>query len=172
MGLFDKMFGRGASDDEKAQKRFQELSNKYQSVLNMADQQQVQFQNLHIEDNKLFLRAVAPSQDVANKLWDQIKLTNPNLDDISADISVRENLASSAVTSASPTSAPTTTASSSQAGQTYEVKPGDTLSKISRQHYGDANEYMRIFYANRDQISDPNKIRAGQKLVIPADTDD
>jgi nucleoid-associated protein YgaU len=162
MGLFDKMFGRGASDDEKAQKRFQELSGKYQSVLNLADQQQVQFQNLHVEDNKLYIRAVAPSQDIANRLWDQIKLTNPNLDDISADISVRENMASSAVTSASPTATPTA-ASPAQ---------GDTLSKISRQHYGDANEYMRIFYANRDQITDPNKIRVGQKLVIPADTDD
>ena len=171
MGLFDKMFGRGASEDEKAQKRFQELSSKYQSVLNLADQQQVQFRNLHVEDNKLFIRAVAPSQDVANRLWDQIKLTNPNLDDISADITVQENLASSAVTGASPTATPTT-ASPAQGGQTYEVKPGDTLSKISRQHYGDSNEYMRIFYANRDQLTDPDKIRAGQKLVIPADTDD
>jgi nucleoid-associated protein YgaU len=171
MGLFDRMFGRGASDDEKTQKRFQELSNKYQSVLNLADQQQVQFQNLHIEDDKLFIRAIAPSQDVANKLWDQIKLANPSLDDITADITVKEGMASSAASNAGANPAVVTPAVS-QPSQTYTVKSGDTLSKISRQQYGDANEFMRIFYANRDQLQDPDKIQVGQQLVIPADTDD
>jgi LysM repeat protein len=52
-------------------------------------------------------------------------------------------------------------------GQTYEVKSGDNLSKISKQFYGDANEYMRIFYANRDKLKDPDKIQVGQQLVIP-----
>ena len=55
MGLFDKMFGHGASESEQqqgAQQRFNELKQKYQSVLNMADQQQIQFQNLHVQDNK------------------------------------------------------------------------------------------------------------------------
>lgn len=59
MGLFDKMFGRGASESEQqqgAQQRFNELKSKYQSVLNMADQQQIQFQNLHVQDNKLFIK--------------------------------------------------------------------------------------------------------------------
>ena len=52
--------------------------------------------------------------------------------------------------------------------QTYTVKSGDTLSKISKQHYGDANEYMRIFYANRDKLNDPDKIQVGQELTIPS----
>jgi nucleoid-associated protein YgaU len=56
---------------------------------------------------------------------------------------------------------------STPAGQTYTVKAGDTLSKISRQFYGDANEYMRIFYANRDKLRDPDKIQVGQQLSIP-----
>jgi nucleoid-associated protein YgaU len=51
--------------------------------------------------------------------------------------------------------------------QTYEVKSGDNLSKISKQFYGDPNEYMRIFYANRDKLKDPDKIQIGQQLVIP-----
>ena len=171
MGLFDKMFGRGASEDAKAQKRFEELKNKYLSVLNLADQNQVQFRNLHVEGDKLVIRALAPSQDVANRLWDQIKLTNPNLDDITADIAVQEGLASSVATSASQSSSPVSSSAQPAAGNVYTVKPGDTLSKISRQQYGDANEYMRIFYANRDQLSDPDRIRAGQHLVIPPDTD-
>ena len=173
MGIFDKMFGRGASEDEKSKKRFEELRNKYQSVLNLADQSHVQFKNLHVEDNKLVIRAIAPSQDVANKIWDQIKLANPNLDDITADITVSQSAAQSAVTTGGQTGtqAGVNRGAETQQGQSYTVKSGDTLSKISRQFYGDANEYMRIFYANRDKLNDPDRIQAGQQLVIPPDTD-
>jgi nucleoid-associated protein YgaU len=163
MGLFDKMFGGGASDSEQqqgAQQRFQELKQKYQSVLNMADQQHIQFQNLHIQDNKLFIRGVAPTEDAKNKFWDQIKLVNPNADDVTAEISVDASRTMGAAAGAG---------GQSQAGQTYEIKAGDTLSKISKQFYGNANEYMRIFYANRDKLSDPDKIQAGKKLIIPPD---
>ncbi len=91
MGLFDKMFGRGASDAQqqpKAEQRFNVLKQKYQSVLNAADQQQIQFQNLHVQDDKLFIKGIAPSEDAKGKFWDQIKLVNPSADDITADISV------------------------------------------------------------------------------------
>ena len=49
----------------------------------------------------------------------------------------------------------------------YTVKAGDTLSKISRQFYGDANQYTKIFDANRSILRDPNSINPGQELVIP-----
>jgi nucleoid-associated protein YgaU len=48
------------------------------------------------------------------------------------------------------------------------VQSGDSLSKISKQFYGSANDYMKIFDANRDLLNDPNKINPGQKLKIPA----
>lgn len=51
--------------------------------------------------------------------------------------------------------------------RTYEVRPGDSLSRIARQFYGDANQWPRIHEANRDQIKDPDLIHPGQKLVIP-----
>ena len=160
MGLFDKMFGRGAEQAQQqpnAQQRFDELKQKYQSVLNMADQQHFQFQNLHVQDNKLFIRATAPSEDAKNRFWDQIKLVNPNADDITADITVAQGQAMGAAAGGG----------GGQGGQTYTVKSGDTLSKISKQFYGDANEYMRIFYANRDKLKDPDKIQVGQQLTIP-----
>jgi nucleoid-associated protein YgaU len=50
----------------------------------------------------------------------------------------------------------------------YEVKSGDSLSKISKEVYGDANKYSAIFEANRPMLTDPNKIYPGQKLRIPA----
>ena len=50
---------------------------------------------------------------------------------------------------------------------TYEVKPGDSLSKIAKQFYGSGNDWKRIFEANTDILKDPNKIFPGQKLKIP-----
>lgn len=159
MGLFDKMFGGGAEQAQQqpnAQQRFDQLKQKYQSVLTTADQQHIQFHNLHVENDKLFIRGTAPSEDAKNKFWDQIKLVNPNGDDITADISVAQGQAAGAAVGGG------------QGGQTYTVKSGDTLSKISKQQYGDSNEYMRIFYANRDKLSDPDKIQVGQELTIPS----
>ena len=164
MGLFDKMFGRGASEAEQqqgAQQRFNELKQRYQTVLTTADKEQIQFHNLHVQDNKLFIKGTAPSEEAKNKFWDQIKLVNPNADDITADISVDTSRAVGAAAGGGQGSG----------GQTYDVKGGDTLSKISKQFYGDADEYMRIFYANRDKLNDPDKIQVGQKLVIPPDDD-
>jgi nucleoid-associated protein YgaU len=159
MGLFDKMFGHGAqsaSQQPDAEKRFNELKQKYQTVLTTADQQHVQFQNLHVQDNKLFIKGTAPTEEAKNKFWDQVKLVSPTQDDITADITVDSSRALGAAVGGV------------SSGQTYTVKPGDTLSKISKELYGDPDEYMSIFYANRDKLTDPDKIQVGQQLTIPA----
>ena len=49
----------------------------------------------------------------------------------------------------------------------HEVVRGDTLSAIAKSYYGKASQYMKIFEANRDQLSDPDHIKVGQKLKIP-----
>lgn len=59
-----------------------------------------------------------------------------------------------------------TTGSATQ-DDTYVVVSGDSLSKIAKRHYGDMNQWRRIFEANRDQISNPDLIHPGQKLKIP-----
>jgi len=159
MGLFDKMFGHGAEtagQQPDAEKRFNELKQKYQSVLTTADQLHIEFQNLHVQDNKLFIKGTSPSDDAKSRFWDQVKLASPTQDDISADISVDSSRAVG------------TAVGSSNGGQTYTVKSGDTLSRISKELYGDSNEYMRIFYANRSALNDPDKIQVGQQLIIPA----
>jgi nucleoid-associated protein YgaU len=50
---------------------------------------------------------------------------------------------------------------------TYTVVSGDSLSKIAKHHYGDANQWRRIWEANRDQIKNPDLIHPGQVLKIP-----
>lgn len=55
------------------------------------------------------------------------------------------------------------------AEQTYTVVSGDSLSKIAKKHYGDANKWRRIFEANQDLIKDPDEIYPGQTLKIPSE---
>jgi len=73
---------------------------------------------------------------------------------------------SSPAESAPAASAPA--ASSPAASKTYTVHAGDTLSSIAQRELGDAKKYMKIFEANRDQLQDPDKIKPGQVLKIPA----
>jgi nucleoid-associated protein YgaU len=64
------------------------------------------------------------------------------------------------------------TAAAAGAADTYTVVKGDSLSKIAKHFYGNANRWQRIFDANRDQLDDPDRIKPGQVLKIPAaDTD-
>lgn len=66
--------------------------------------------------------------------------------------------------STAPAPAPTPAA---PAPRTYTVAKGDTLSKIAKHHYGDANQWRKIFEANRDILKDPDRIFPGQVLKIP-----
>jgi len=88
-------------------------------------------------------------------VWDQIKLVDPNSSDLIADIQAPAAAAAAAARGSGTTA------------RTYTVQPGDNLSKISKQFYGNANQYMKIFEANKDKLSDPDKIKAGMDLVIP-----
>src|SRR5271163_4091597 len=135
--------------------RFEQLKLKYQSVLNFIQSQGIQMQNLNMEGDKLLIRASAPSTDLKNRVWDQIKLVDPSFSDLIADIQAPAAAAAAAGAASTP------------AARTYTVQPGDNLSKISKQFYGDPNNYMKIFEANKDKLADPDKVKAGMDLVIP-----
>jgi nucleoid-associated protein YgaU len=105
-------------------------------------------------DGKLYFHGTVRSQDEVNKIWDALKTIPEWRNDIVADIK------------ATGTS-PGTLQAQVIENETYTVKSGDTLSKIAKQLLGDAGAYAEIFNANRDQLSDPDKIRPGQVLKIP-----
>lgn len=106
--------------------------------------------NIEERDGKLHFKGTVPTQDQANKIWDAIKTIPDWRNEVVADIQA----------SGAP--------ASGTAQSTYTVKPGDTLSKIAKELLGSANAYHEIFEANRDQLSDPNVIKPGQVLKIPA----
>jgi nucleoid-associated protein YgaU len=105
-------------------------------------------------DGKLYFHGTVPTQDQANKIWDAIKTIPDWQKEIVADIKATGGAAAASAGSA-PQSA------------TYTVKAGDTLSRIAKEQLGNANAYMEIFNANRDQLEDPDKIKPGQVLKIP-----
>ena len=143
-----------------------QLKQKYQSVLSFIQQSGVRLSHEHVQDNKLFLQGEAPSEQVKNQVWDRIKAIDPSYSDLSADLTVNSALAPQS--SASQNQAASGAGSAAAGGmQTYTVQAGDSLSKISQQFYGNAGQYMKIFEANRDKLSDANKIQPGQVLKIP-----
>lgn len=104
------------------------------------------------KDGKLYFHGTVASDDQVNDIWNAIKTIPDWRSDIVADIK--------------STGAPAA-AGSAQTARTYTVKSGDTLSKIAKDLLGNANAYMEIFNANRDQLDDPNTIKPGQVLKIP-----
>jgi LysM repeat protein len=137
-----------------ADDKLEHLKLKYQSVLNSINNLHVELQNLHVQDNKLVLRGHARTKADSDQLWNQIKLVDANYAaDLAAEFTYE--------TSAAPAAAAPPPA------RTYTVEKGDTLSEIAKKFYGKASEYPKIFAANRDQLSDPDKIRPGQTLKIP-----
>jgi nucleoid-associated protein YgaU len=141
--------------------QFERLKQKYQPVLNLMQQLQVKVANINMEGKRLLIRGLAPTADVKNKVWDQIKLIDANNSDLVCDLTVSQTQ------QAMPAMSAGAAVSGGQNQRRYTVKPGDTLSKISREFYGDANQYTRIFNANRDVLRDPNTISPGQELLIP-----
>jgi nucleoid-associated protein YgaU len=142
----------------------EELKGKYSSVLDVIRQQNVSLSHVHVQDNKLFIQGAAPSEDAKNAVWNQIKAVDPKYSDLTCDITVDTSLAPA---QQAASAAAASGGSAGSQGKRYTVQPGDSLSKIAKQFYGNANEYQKIFEANRDTLDNPDKIRAGQELVIP-----
>ena len=109
--------------------------------------------NAEERDGKLYFKGTIATEELKNELWNAIKTVPDWRNDIVADIQATGGGAG---------------AGAAAAAQTYTVKPGDTLSKIAKEHLGDANAYMKIFNANKDQLQDPDKIKPGQVLKMPA----
>ena len=107
-------------------------------------------------DGKLHFVGSVETEEEKNEIWNAIKTIPDWRNDIVADIQVTGGGSSSGRGTATAT-----------ASKTYTVKAGDTLSKIAKQHLGDANAYMRIFELNRDQLSNPDLIKPGQVLKLP-----
>ena len=105
-------------------------------------------------DGKLHFIGSVKSEADKNEIWGAIKTIPTWQNDVVADIKVTGGGAGGG-------------GAATQSQRTYTVKAGDTLSKIAKEHLGDANAYMDIFNANKDQLSDPDKIKPGQVLKIP-----
>lgn len=131
------------------------LKLKYMPVFQEMETRLVRVHDVHMEGDKLLIRAVAPTAEEKDRIWDQIKYVDPGYSDLIAEITVAQAAQALAIGIAAPEPI------------VYTVQPGDTLSRIARNYYGDADQSTRIFEANRDRLDDPDTIQPGQRLVIP-----
>jgi len=105
--------------------------------------------NAEERDGKLHFKGTVATEAEKNEIWTAIKTIPTWQQDIVADIQV---------TGGGGAAAP---------AKTYTVKAGDTLSGIAKEHLGSAGAYMKIFELNKDQLTDPDKIKPGQLLRLP-----
>lgn len=106
--------------------------------------------------DKLYFNGTVTSEDEKNQIWNALKTVPDYATDVIADIRV-----------VAPPAGATSAAAAAPAPKTYTVQAGDTLSAIAKEHLGSASAYTKIFEANRDVLTDPDKIKPGQVLKIP-----
>lgn len=129
--------------------RFDELKLKYQQALNAIQDLGVRLAHLHVQDDKLYIQGAAPTEEIKNSIWDQIKAIDPSFADLTCDLSIDPSLAPPA--------------------RTYTVQRGDSLWKIAQIHYGNGALYPRIVVGNPGHLHGDNPvIHPGNVLIIPA----
>lgn len=122
------------------------VKSKYQPVLDLGEKFGTKDGYVEEMDGKLKIGGTVETQYLKNKLWDKIKeIGGEKPSDIAADIKV----------------------ANTDYYHKHTVEKGESLSKIAKHYYEDANKYMKIFNANTDKLKDPNMIHPGQELVIP-----
>lgn len=112
------------------------------------------------KDGKLTFKGSVATEADKNEIWNAIKTIPTWKNEIAADIQVTGAPAGGAPPGPAKAAAPA-------AHSTYTVKAGDTLSHIAKEHLGSAGAYMKIFELNKDQLTDPDKIKPGQVLRLP-----
>lgn len=122
------------------------IKQKYQSVLDLGTELNIQNGNVSEENGVLKIKGTAKTQYEKNIIWDQIKaIGGPNPSDIKADIRVADE----------------------SVYHRHTVKSGETLGKIAKHYYGDPMKYKQIFQANSNILKNPDLIHPNQELVIP-----
>ena len=117
--------------------------------------------NAEERDGKLHFKGTVATEAEKNEIWTAIKTIPTWQKDVVADIQVTGGPA------AAPRAPAPAPAAAPAAAKTYTVKAGDTLSAIAKAQLGSAGAYMKIFELNKDQLSDPDKIKPGQVLLLP-----
>ncbi len=120
--------------------------NKYQPVLDLGEQLNIQNGNWEETPDTLRVTGTAETQWEKDQLWDKIKeIGGESPSDIQADIQVQN----------------------SEYYHKHTVQSGETLGKIAKKYYKNASKYNEIYQANSQLLKNPDTIFPGQELVIP-----
>ena len=122
------------------------LMDKYKDLFALANQIGLKDPDVKEDGGKLKISGQTEYQLEANRLWDNIKTHQGWENEIVANIKAQR----------------------SDVFGVHTVASGDTLSKIAKEYLGDSKRYMEIFNANAGTLTNPDMIKVGQKLNIPA----
>jgi LysM repeat protein len=122
------------------------LKEKYQSALDLAGK--LGFSGLEVkeEGGKLRIKGSAPYAFDKDLFWDKLKTVATWQTEVEVNVSVQKT----------------------DVYGYYTVQAGDTLSKLAKAHLGDPKRYMEIFNINKDVLKNPDLIKVGQKIQLPA----
>ena len=70
----------------------EQLKQKYASVLEAVQKNNVRLDHLHVQDGKLLMQGAAPNEDSKNRIWDAIKAVDPTYSDLTCDLSIDSSL--------------------------------------------------------------------------------
>ncbi len=121
------------------------LQDKYAELVNQANSAGVTGLQVAEQEGVLYVTGTAPSNAVKDQIWSTYEKLDPEMR--SGDLVLNISVAAGAE-------------------QEYEVKAGDSLSKIAKNYPG--LTWQQIYEANKDQIKNPDLIHPGQKLKIPS----
>lgn len=128
--------------------RLEQLKAKYKPALDLIPELHIKLNNLHVENDKLVLKANAPSTDQVNDMWNKIKAIDPAFADLAAEITVDSSLP--------------------PVLKKYTVVAGDSLWKIAASELGNGTKYPEIIKANPGKLKDDKSvIHPGDVLIIP-----
>jgi LysM repeat protein len=114
--------------------------------------------NAEEREGKLHFNGTVATEAERSEIWNAIKTIPTWEKDIVADIKVTGGTTPGTATAKAP---------AAPVAKTYTVKAGDTLSGIAKSQLGNTGAYMKIFELNKDQLTDPDKIKPGQVLKLP-----
>ena len=121
------------------------LTDKYRPLLDLANQLHIGNVNAQENNGKLTIKGKAPHQLEKDMFWDKLKTMANWQNELDVNLAVQKT----------------------DVYGYYTVQSGDTLSKLAKAHLGDAKRYMEIFNLNKDVLTNPDLIKAGQKIQLP-----
>lgn len=150
--------------------KLEQLKQKYAPVFAQLEQQRISLSNVRLQDGKILIRGVAPTDQARTRVTEQLRSVNPRWEqEVECDLRTETDQPAGPESGANVVNTSQDFSTENHVhNRRYTVRSGDTLKTISHQFYGTEDEVGRILEANRDKLQNGDSVTEGQVLTIPA----